>query len=277
MPAGDDWSGPVLVDAHVHFYGGFDEQRFLDSARRNMAAGAAELGLPPTTPGLLLLAETSRDHAFEAFADRAAGAPPGPWTWRATAEPGSLMARHHGRDSLVLVAGRQIVTREGLEVLALGTAGRFADGESLADTLRRAREADAVPVLPWGFGKWLFRRGALVDDLIRSPGRGGIFLGDNGGRPALAPRPRLLAAAEARGMIVLPGSDPLPLPSRESRAGAYGFCLDGPISRDLPGATLKQRLAALRASPPVYGRLERLAPFLLSQLQMQARKRRTDR
>jgi hypothetical protein len=265
-------SRSVLVDAHVHFYPSFDEARFFDSALANVRRGAAGLGLPEDTPGWLLLTETSRDHVFKALAERANGAPSRGWTFQPTAEAGSLIACTDGRAALGLVAGRQIVTREGLEVLALGTTVMFPDGAGLGETLQRVSAADALPVLPWGFGKWLSGRGALVEEQIRSSKRNGLFLGDNGGRPRFRPPPRLLAMAEAHGLVVLPGSDPLPLPSQEERVAGFGFVLEGPIASDRPAESLKARLRALKRSPPPYGQVARLVPFVRSQIYMQLRK-----
>ena len=52
------------------------------------------------------------------------GERPGGWTIAATAEEGSVALRR-GWDRLFLIAGRQIVAREGVEVLALATAAEL--------------------------------------------------------------------------------------------------------------------------------------------------------
>lgn len=269
-------SSPVLVDAHVHFYSVFEEARFFEGAWSNVRRCAVDNGLPEDTFGWLCLTETGRDHAFAAFAGRAGDASREGWSFRATAEDCSLVVCRDGREVLGLVAGRQIVTAEGLEVLALGTTARFPDGAGLDATLERVRRTDALAVLPWGFGKWTARRGALVEERIRTAGESGtgrgLFLGDNGGRPALGPRPPLLGLAEARGLVVLPGSDPLPLPGREDRVAGYGFVLDGGVAGDRPAEALKRRLRALPTSPPSYGRATRLLPFVRNQIFMQLRK-----
>lgn len=273
MPSTNLGSGVGLVDAHVHFYSNFDEERFFDSTLANVRRAAVGLGLPEATPGWLLLTETRCDHVFEALFERANGTQSGRWTFRPTAEAASLIACVDGREVLGLIAGRQIATREGLEVLALGTTATFSDGAGLGETLERVGAADALPVLPWGFGKWLSRRGALVEERIRSHQSRGLFLGDNGGRPAFRPRPGLLALGEAHGLVVLPGSDPLPLPFQEERVGSFGFVLDGPIASDRPAEGLKARLRALDGSPPAYGQATRLVPFVRNQISMQLRKR----
>ncbi len=51
-----------------------------------------------------------------------------------------------------------------------------------------------------------------------SPAR--LFLGDNGGRLAMASPPRQFAIAERHGIMILPGSDPLPLAAEREAVGA---------------------------------------------------------
>jgi len=267
-----DTAAPALVDAHVHIHPGFDPVRFLEGALSNVRRGAARLGLSADTPGWLLLTETARDHAFAAFADRAGGAAAGGWSLRATAEADSLVASRDGREVLGVVAGRQIVTREGLEVLALGTMANFADGAGLDKTLAEVRDASALPVLPWGVGKWSGRRGDVIAERIRNAAPGELFVGDNGNRLAAAPRPRLLDVAEASGLVVLPGSDPLPLAGAEAQVASFGFVLEAPLAAERPAAGLKGRIRALAASPPVFGRPAAPAAFVRNQILMQMRK-----
>jgi hypothetical protein len=237
----------VLADAHVHFHRGFGRDAFLDGALRNFRRGAAGLGLAGPLTGCLLLTESAGACFFRMSQD---GVGEGEWSFVATAEPESLMARR-GDDHLILIAGRQVVTREGLEVLALATAEDFPDGLPLDETLDRVRAAGALPVLPWGFGKWWFARGARAARELAAQ-RGELYLGDNAGRPALAapfvPEPRLFRAAAELGVPVLPGSDPLPLPDHATRAGSYGFLLSGTLDEDRPARSLVARVRRVRAA-----------------------------
>lgn len=260
-----------LVDAHVHLHRCFDDAVVLDDARTNFERGAARLGDGRGGVGWLLLAEATGEDAFARLRARGAS---GRWAIRPTAEACSLLAEHEDGALLVLVAGRQIVSAEGIEVLALGTTAPQPDGRLLADTLCAVRVAGALPVLPWGFGKWLGRRGRLVEAQIRRAHPGQLFLGDNGGRPAWSRRPRLFRLAEARGIAVLPGSDPLPLPQEISKVARYGLVAEVPFDHEAPFAPLRRYLRELDGSPRSFGALERLAPFLHRQVAMQIRKRR---
>jgi hypothetical protein len=268
-------SGTFMVDAHVHCHACVAPARFLDHAVSNIAAAAAARTIRPAA-AWLLFTEMAADDAFADFAAAArAGSPLDGWRLRCTEEAVSLIAEGPAAFPLVLVAGRQIVTSEGLEVLAIGCLGPFADGQDLATTVAAVQAADGLVVLPWGFGKWWGRRGTVLADFLERATPGSLFLGDNGGRLAMAAPPAAFAAAAARTIWVLPGSDPLPISAEaETAAGRYGFVLEAVVNADRPAAGLKERLLALREQPASFGNRQSLLPFVGRQLAMQWRKRR---
>jgi hypothetical protein len=263
----------LLVDAHVHFHSCFDQDLFLTSAFANFRRGAAELGIDGGFLGCLLLAEMGGEHWLRRWRDGAGPGEDGAWTFERTEEEDSLLARRGEDERLLLIAGRQIRTREGLEVLALATAEEFPDGLTLGDTLTRVHWSGALPVLPWGFGKWWFYRGALVEAALRQ--WEGILLGDNAGRLRLAGPPRFFREAEARGVPVLPGSDPLPFPEHATRAGSYGFAAPG-VSPTRPAEGLRSLAQGLRSrseQPRTFGRCSGLLEFCRDQSALRVRKR----
>jgi len=259
---------PLLVDAHVHFHVCFDRDAFLDAALANFRRGAAELGIGGSFLGCLLLAEMAGDRWFQRLRSERGG---GRWSFELTGEEPSLMARSPKGERLLVVAGRQVRTREGLEVLGLATAEEFPDDLPFEDALARVRWSGAVPVLPWGFGKWWFYRGSLIEALLRRPEPKWIFLGDNGGRPEVGGTPRLLREARRRGIPVLPGSDPLPLAGHEARAGSCGFLLNDGVDERHPAAALRQWLRGLADQPPTFGGCRGLAQFCRDQINLRTR------
>jgi hypothetical protein len=270
-PRPDPLAGTFLIDAHVHCHAGVAPEAFLGHAARNLAAAARGAGLAPAA-GWLLFTEMAGDHAFAALRDHG-GALAG-WRLEPTAEAVSLLAFGREGFPLVLVAGRQIVTAEGLEVLALAAPGPFADGRELAATVAAVREAGGLAVLPWGFGKWWGGRGRALTRFLETAAPGAVFLGDNRGRPALAAPPRPFALAADRGILSLPGSDPLPLAAEHDAVGRYGFILEGAVDPARPAEGLLRLLAGLERQPRPFGRRQRLGPFLARQIAMQWRKRR---
>lgn len=261
----------ALVDAHVHVHPGFARDSFLDKALRSFRGAAAELGRQDDFLGCLMLAEMGPARWFR----RAWSGEEGEGTWRfeRTAEAESLVARRTSGETLLVLAGRQIATREGLEVLALAGDASVPDGLSFDETLHRVRASSALPVLPWGFGKWWGRRGKLVAGALAHRGSGLLFLGDNAGRPSLGSEPPLFQVARDSGVAVLPGSDPLPLPWHAIRAGSYGFILEGSLDAASPAGSLRRRLRDLRESPPVFGRRVALPGFLRDQAALRGRRR----
>lgn len=265
-------AGPLLVDAHVHLHDCFDTRRFLDAAAANFAAARRGLGLAATTPACLLFVDGPEERALErvhAAADRIVG-----WRISPRTERTALLAsRDDGATTLVLIAGKQVRTRDGLEVLAIGTDQPFEPGLDLVDTVLAVDESGGVPIVPWGFGKWWRSRGARVSALLDSSLAERIYLGDNRGRPARASIPRLFRGASQRGVFVLPGTDPLPFARFQSAPGSFGFVLDGDVDRTAMTRTLIELLRALERQPLVYGRRESLPGFVRSQLAMQLRNR----
>jgi len=198
------------------------------------------------------------------------------WSFERTGETESLVARRdRNGERLLVIAGRQIVTREGIEVLALAGDAGVLDGMPFGETLQRVRMSGALPVLPWGFGKWWGGRGRLVAGALARRGPDLLFLGDNAGRPELGGEPPLFRQARDCGVPVLPGSDPLPLSWHAGRAGSYGFVLEGELDAEHPAWDLRRRLRELRESPRVFGRRVTLPGFLRDQAALRARRRRT--
>ena len=268
----DKGAGYLLLDAHVHLHDGVNPATFLAAARASFLAAGAALGLPERAPGVLALADgAGRDTLTRLL--RWSGTAESSWTVRPTSESSSLVASGPGEAALlVLIAGRQIRTSQGLEVLALGTQTEIPDGDTLQETLARVREQGAIAVLPWGFGKWWFRRGRLVRSALREADPSRLFLGDNGGRPRFSPSPGAFRLAAELGVHVLPGSDPLPLAGQVERVGSRGAVVEGALGLDRPTEALRSILAELPAQPRCYGPLRPLLPFARDQVAMQLRK-----
>jgi hypothetical protein len=272
----------TLLDAHVHYHPCFSKAEFFSAAVRNFDIGAAQLGLDGPRLGGLMFTESSGDHAFEAMRREARPTPPpdaGPnhWWFRPAGEDTALWAVQgpEERTSLLLIAGRQMVTSEGLEVLALGGTATLPDGMELTATIGAVLAEGAIPVVPWGFGKWWSRRGRLVEQLLVTDVGGQLFLGDNAGRPGAFPRPRLFERAIARDIYVLPGSDPLPFPRQVGKAGRCGFLLGTGLEIDRPATSVIESLHRCRQQPETFGAYENLGNFAVDQLAMQIRKRRS--
>ncbi|MGQ0591249.1 MAG: hypothetical protein ACT4QB_01005 [Gammaproteobacteria bacterium] len=272
----------VLIDTHVHIHGCFPLAGFFDAAHVNFERAAR--AQPETHKssdggfiGVLMLTETARADCFKrlsAWADGAADGVDsvlGDWRLRHTEETGSVTAECHGQ-CLYIIAGRQIVTAERLEVLALGFEGFVPDGEPIRQVIDRVRSAAAVAVIPWGFGKWWGGRGKVVSALLKDHEALGFFLGDNSGRTALLGRPAHFEDARRDGIAILPGTDPLPFPAEYGRAGSFGLVAHATIDPGRPAAEIKRLLTGTPLGLKPYGRLETPLRFLHNQIAMQFHK-----
>jgi hypothetical protein len=227
----------LAADTHVHLYPGHDIANALRSATRRLDRLA-----PPDHEGLvraLLLAER---HDCRIFQELASGAcRPAACEVAPTAETTALALRTEAGE-IYLFSGRQIVTQERLEVLALTTGEAFDQGRTLDETVAAVLASGALAVLPWSPGKWIGARGRLVRAFIERTRHERLFVADSALRPSGWPRPRLLARAADRGLGVLAGSDPLPLPGEEGMVGRLGVVAAGIFDTDRPTESVRRLL-----------------------------------
>jgi hypothetical protein len=223
----------IFLDAHVHIYPIFSIDFLLASALKNFNQQARLLEDTESRDYVLCLTEGA---GFDVFSQlqRIADLPhdhnqnrssPAAATWRyhSASEPYCLIATNREEECIYIIAGRQLITRENLELLALGSPAHVPDKTfSLEALAGRVWDSGGIPVLPWGVGKWLGKRGALIDRYISRKHDFPVVLGDNGNRPVFWPSPRQFSTAAQMKCGIISGSDPLPLAGHEQRVGTYG-------------------------------------------------------
>lgn len=268
----------ILADAHVHLYDCFDMEQLLNLTIGNFQREASHHGEGFPFKAFLFLAEKKNQNGFQRLYDQAQKGPSqsekfGKWTFRPTKEDCSLYARLDEKRGLYIIAGYQINTLENLEVLALGTIRSFKEELSLKTLIPLISRAGALPVIPWGVGKWLGRRGSLLKDLLGEKNFPLFFMGDNRNRPFFWTKPNLLKKAEKTGWFILPGSDSLPFPEEIRYIGKFGFKFPGSVDPQYPGRDIKKMLLDPATRPQAYGSLENPVRFIWNQLRMSLIKR----
>jgi len=261
----------IVCDSHVHLWPRFDAGRLLSRARENFFAQCGDCWSPPPTM-VLFFTDTARAEGFAALAELAgSGTAAGRFQLRKTGEELSLLALDPARpeERLLLLAGRQIVTAEKIEVLGLACPAVIDNGLELAETVAEVRKHGGLAVLPWGVGKWVGKRGAIIDRYLAQAEPSRLLLGDNGGRPTLWPRPALFAKAAARGIGLLSGSDPLPLPGEEGRVGSFGTRVPGDCGDEYPAREIISLLTSNTRELPSFGK--NLGPFSFLKTQIALR------
>jgi hypothetical protein len=260
----------LRADTHVHFHPCFEEGPFLDAAADSLST---ESWTGDQVSAALCLTESHGDNWFARLAQLEEGDELAGTHWRLlkTAEENSVIVADERGRKLAVIAGRQIVCRERLEVLALGYSRDPEDGRPIEAVLREVSQAGAVPVLPWGFGKWTGARGEIVRGLIDNPPCE-FAVGDNGGRLGILGEPELIAAARRKGFCVLPGTDPFPFPWDSRRVGSFGVEWRAALDPGTPFRSLKALIDEQGQTGERFGRLESLPAFVRNQVAIQLRR-----
>ena len=219
----------TILDFHAHLYPEFDLGQAFDSAFGQMsdAAGAAEK--------VICLVESAEHDFFGQI--RTAALDCGDWhlsdvnVVEESADKACLALSRNSGDTLYLLQGYQIATRERLELLVYAPTdnSRISDGLSFNATLVELERADACYALSYGFAKWLGQRGKLIEHNYASSAP----VCDTAMRPSGFSRWGLMKKA-ASVSPMLCGSDPLPLGGQERKLGIYCSLVGAEFSPEEP-------------------------------------------
>jgi hypothetical protein len=244
----------LMIDGHIHIYECYDLEIFfktatayLDHFYNTLYANGS-----PYEKVLLLTEGKSVDFFAHLKANREIAGEAG-FHIMDTGEDTSLILAKDRQPQCYILRGRQIVTRENLEVLAIASSLILEDGLPIETVIETVIGRHDLAVLAWGFGKWLFQRAKIIGrmlDMFRSPY---LLVGDNSGRPVFWPTPRLFQQARAMNIPVISGSDPLPFKGEVNKPGSFGFTIEGEFDPRQPGRSLKELLTA----PGVYDEIDR--------------------
>ena len=258
----------VAVDAHVHVHTCFDADAFLSGALANLQLRARLHGQVPEE-ALLLVAKMRTGPGFAELMDAVV---------RSARAGREVLVRDRAvcidtgaPPRLVLIPGRQIQTREKLEILTVGAFADPPDAESFDASLAHVVASESGAILPWAFGKWTGARRRLILEAMDRHPAGSLHFGDSGARCAGTPLSGVLRRAWGRGFADVRGSDPLPFASEARRVGSFGFYLDGPIDLEDPLTWFRSQLRGLRAPVETFGARTPLPTFALQQASLQLR------
>lgn len=247
----------IVADTHVHLYPTYDLARAFDAAFENLGRLVSEV-----CPGgqgseavvkVVCLTERRDCHLFRDLNTGAITLNPR-FSLHHHGDEVIMVSRDGGEELLLLVAGRQIVTRERLEVLALTTDAEIPDGLPIDEVIERIRAVGGIPVLTWAAGKWLFGRGRIVRRVLKSVAKGGLLVGDSSLRPAGWREPSLMRFARKRGMRVVAGTDPLPMVGEEVVIGTYGVAGESDFNWRDPIGSVRSMLLSSPSMRTVGGR-----------------------
>ena len=261
----------LLIDGHVHVYPVFTHNRLFSSAMENLSRANQD----DNQVLICLLSERSDCHFFQ---DLYTGSvKPDGFTSEKTGEEISLRLSLSNDPSrmLYMIAGRQIISAEGLEICALASLYAAPDYRLPARTLISAiLDAGGMASINWAPGKWFFSRGHTVSRLIEDMHKKTVVIGDTTMRPQGWPEPALMKKAHERGFHIIAGSDPLPFAGEEEMAGQYGFSLQSEFDAQRPGASLIEAMQNAQLPVARFGSRSSMCHFIRRQWRIMSEKKR---
>ncbi|MBN2234283.1 MAG: hypothetical protein JW706_03980 [Opitutales bacterium] len=255
----------VLCDTHAHLHADCDIPLSWNAAYRNLSRFSAGKDFS----AVVFLADMEGQSFFEDLHASIGSKIGSTWSVSATDEAVSVKLTRDDGACIYVVAGAQVVSLERVEVLLLGTRTRLRDGLSLIDVLQGSGDRTGWTVLPWGVGKWIGKRGAMVASAFGAcPGSAGVWTGDNGNRPWFWPEPELFGRQRKLGMPVFRGTDPLRIPGDTLRIGSFGNRLVCDFDPDRPFASLNAAIRSGDAEIGDFGSPMGMVRFVANQIRL---------
>lgn len=223
----------MIVDTHVHLYPDYDIGAILRLCSERLHK------LAPDAVPVACLTERHDCHFFKEIQENGLPDNKSIIGIEKPDDKQSLLFRFgDGVPPLFLIPGRQIATQERIELHCIGKDAVIPDGDTAIQTARRILEIDAVAVLPWGVGKWLFKRSHIIEKLLDTFSPKELRIGDSAMRPWFWPEPRPMQKAADSGYTILAGSDPLPHEHNGQWVGQYATILNHPFDQGHPSRSV---------------------------------------
>lgn len=272
----------IFVDTHVHIYNRFDLNVFMASAVHHFELASNTVVEPSSF--VLLLSESQnlnyfsrlKEYALHQRKEHLFGKGFDSFKIETIDHQSEALRVYDAKGaSMYIMAGRQIITKEKLEVLALFTNSVFEDGLPMETVIQSVLDLDAIPVLPWSPGKWFGERGTVIKNIIENKTISTLFLGDIFSRPSFYTEP-LFQLAEKNQIRILAGSDPLPLPGEEKRAGCFMSAIPGQLENDAPVTHLKEIMKASEIKITNWGQQTSIFSFFKNQILLRLAKQKSN-
>ncbi len=227
----------LIVDTHVHIYPFYEIHKALDAVLKNFNA------LSSDAVKVACLTERYDCHVYDDLATNSKNLVGDAFDIAVSNTGHSLKIKSTstGQD-FCLLPGQQIITSENLEILSLNCPQRVEEGLPARQTIENVIKNNGVPVVAWGLGKWIGKRGGVVKDLLNTFTPEQLAVGDTTMRPYGWFMPLIMRQAKAKGFKIIFGSDPLPFPGEECRPGSYATEISSSASDKRPREVIANML-----------------------------------
>jgi len=253
----------LVLDGHVHLYPEYNFGQAVQIGTANLRKCLKRVGINNSNHVVSgwLLTERWDCNFFKSISEMPQKYSQGDCNFIPSAEKEALMLEKNGQVEHFVFAGRQLVSKDGLEVLSLAST-LFVEDRTLStkELIRAVNEAGGIPVLNWAPGKWFFKRGKIVQEIFETFDPSDLVIGDNPLRHVLWPKPALMKVAMKQGYKLIAGSDPLPFVGEEKYIGTYCFTFNGVFDSTKPVTSVRELLKQ-RVSVNILGRRNGLLAF----------------
>jgi len=207
----------LLIDTHVHMHKKYNLDNALDSAWTNFSKQSGDSSHENYLGVLFIYSLRAEEYINSEYME---SRQPKAWAFKQidkiTIEARSLQKK------ILIKTGYQVVSNEGIEVLVQTNNADEFFGEDTESIIEKALDDKLLIILPWGVGKWLGRRGKIINRIISKYGSR-IFLGDNSARPWFWRNVAQFKLAKKYKTRILPGTDPLSISGEEKIIGTCGI------------------------------------------------------
>lgn len=277
----------LLIDGHVHIYPFYNLKQALQNGINNLRHAAKKLsdfnlkkneGYAEYASLIWLLAERTDCHFIEDAAKSGQKIKNNEFKLIPDDKKEAIIVEKGGKPILYICSGRQIITKEGLEIISLASKLFLKDREkTIDDIIKNIIDSNGIPALNWAPGKWFFSRGKVVRRLLEEQSPENLLICDTSLRTTLWPVPKLMALAQKLGFKVIAGSDPLPFYGEEKYLGSYGFCLRGEFNLYRPLDSIRSLLRKPEKNISLIGKRNDIVTFCQRQYKILSEQRRSKR
>ena len=259
----------IIVDGHVHIYSHYNLNDAIKIGINNLKSTIKEKTDSDVIPVWLLVERHDCSFFNEATDSAPINFENSGYTLNTSDEKETLIIEKDGTPILFILAGRQIVTQEGLEVMSLASTLFIEDRtKSTAQVIEHINKNGGVALINWAPAKWFFSRGKVVDKMLDIFSPDELLIGDTSLRTTMWQLPKLMSKAIKKGFKIIAGSDPLPFENEEKLIGTYCFQLTGKFDEKQPAASIRQLLKSSASDISIKGKRNGLIKFLKRQIRI---------
>ncbi len=265
----------IFIDGHVHLWQNFDLDLFFQTAFTNFTLAANSFSPSQENLFVMFLAETKQEKSSKRL--EKLGMVKNNCNYsqnisyaflNLTENIKVLKVRHLKSDKILfIIFGQQITCSEGIEILSFFTPHEIENENPILDIIDKITLNSGIVVIPWGVGKWLGRRGKIIENTLDSLGSTeNVFIGDNANRPWFWPSYKIEQLAHRYDTGILSGSDPLNIKKGFNNIGSYGTILDIPTFEIKHISQIKSHLINSKSHMKQFGKPQKALPFLYTQV-----------